>query len=396
MCLYEIQMRKQKRILLIDFTDFEHYPIGGYLTFARNMMESFGSDLALVGITTSEYDPVGSWFKKIIDGIEYDFFALIRYNKRKTKNLLPDRLVNLILLKFYKRKILKIGIDNIFVQRQESLIAIAESGKNICYSFPGLENPVAISKYKYASFLANYFDKWFFKKIIYVNSILARGDDEAIKEMVNRSNGVLNNSTIVKFPTRIRTTVFRPVDKAIARSQLRLPKGVTIVVTTGRLAWIKGWKFMIDSFARFVDKNRNSIFIMVGEGEDFHKINSYISESNLTDKIILTGKKNIEEIALYLNAADLYIMGSYREGWPTALMEAIACGLPACVMEFSSADEIIIDKINGYVIRERNENIFVTGMLKAFQLKRPVKNDHITKYSTENLKTDLLKYWELK
>jgi glycosyltransferase involved in cell wall biosynthesis len=89
-------------------------------------------------------------------------------------------------------------------------------------------------------------------------------------------------------------------------------------------------------------------------------------------------------------------MGSYREGWPTALMEAIACGLPACVMEFSSADEIIIDKINGYVIRERNENIFVTGMLKAFQLKRPVKNDHITKYSTENLKTDLLKYWELK
>ncbi|NLA50075.1 MAG: glycosyltransferase [Bacteroidales bacterium] len=388
-------MKNQNRILLIDFTDFQNYPIGGYLTFAKNMMESFNNDLALVGITTSVNDPVGRWFKKVINGIEYDFFAMAKYYKMRTRNILPDRFVNLLLTKYYKRKILRIGITNIFVQRQESLIAIAETGKNICYSFPGVENPLVIAKYSYASQFADWFERHFFKKIEYVNTILVRGDDDSIKNIIIRSNGVLNNKKIIKFPTRINTKLFRPMDKMAVRNQLQLTSGTVIMVTTGRLAWVKGWKFMIDSYEKFTRKVRESLFIIVGDGEDFLRIKSYISEKKLTDKIALTGRKSREEIALYLNASDVYLMGSFKEGWPTALMEAVACGIPACVTEFSSADDIILDGINGYIIRERNEDQFVTGMLRALQLTRPVKNDHVTKYSTENLKNDILRYWKL-
>ena len=64
-------MSSSRRILLIDFANYEDFPIGGYITFARNMMSSFGSDLALAGITTSRKDPIGRWFKKNIDGIAF-------------------------------------------------------------------------------------------------------------------------------------------------------------------------------------------------------------------------------------------------------------------------------------------------------------------------------------
>jgi len=389
-------MKNKSRILIVDFTDYEDFPIGGYLTFAKNMMESFGSELALAGITTSKNDPVGKWFRKSINGTEYDFFAMARYNRFRTRNIIPDRIVNFILANYFKRRILTIGIDNLFVQRHESLIAFANAGKNICYSFAGLENPLNISKYSYAGMLAKMFERKFFKKLVHVNTILARGDDDAIREMVERSNGTMADRHVIKFPTRVRTDIFKPMDMKSAREMLGLPPDATVVLTTGRLAWLKGWKFMIDSFVKFSEKVTNTLFLFVGEGEDFDEIISYISEKNLTDKISLEGKKSREEIALYLNASDLYIMGSYNEGWPTALMEASACGVPSCVTGFSAADEIIRNGVNGYIVKKHDEDIFSETMLKALKLPRPVQNDHVTRYSTANLKKDLLTYWTLR
>jgi len=385
----------ESRILIVDFTDYENYPIGGYLTFAKNLMDSFGSSLALVGITTSRHDPVGKWFKKSINGVVYDFFAIARYNRALTRNVIPDRLVNFLFAKYYKKRIFEIGINNIFVQRHESMIAISGAKMNICYSFAGLDNPLSISKYSYAGLLAKWFERKFFKKIGYAGTILARGDDDAIRDMLSRSNGTMINHTIIKFPTRIRTAIFRPIDRNVARARLDLPQEGTYVITTGRLAWLKGWKFMIDSFALFTEHVPDARFIMVGEGEDYEKIITYVSERNLTDKVFLMGKKDREEIALYLNASDLYIMGSYKEGWPTALMEAVACGLPACATDFSSVGDIILEGINGFIDRERDEIVFAANMVKALEFERPVRNDHVTRFSTENLKEDLMGYWKL-
>ncbi len=388
-------METGKRILIIDFTNYEDFPIGGYLTFARNMMSSFGGCLALVGITTSRAEPVGKWIKKVINGVEYDFFAMIRYRSTKTKKSVPDRLVNYLLLKHYKEKILAIGIDNIFLQRQESLLAISKSNRNICYSFAGMDNPLVNSKYRYGSLIATWFESRFFKKIGVAKTILGRGDNEAIRDMLSRSKGALNGKEVVKFPTRIDLNVFKPERMDKARSALGLSNNAVIVVTTGRLARWKGWKFMIDSFIEFNKNFEEALFIMVGDGEDFNKIESYISENNMAGKILLTGKKNREQLAYYLNAADLYIMGSYKEGWPTALMEAVACGVPACATEFSSVEEIILDGVNGYIVKERNEELFANMMLETIKLQRPTVNDHVTRYSTSNLKADILSHWQL-
>jgi len=388
-------MGEKGRILIIDFTNYEDYPIGGYLSFARSLMGSFGSDLALTGITTNDEDPVGRWFKKEINGSVYDFFAFARYSKTKTRHLIPDRLVCYLLVRFFQSRIFNIDIDNIFLQRHEILLSLKElRSKNICFSFAGLENPLSISKYSYASGISRWFENCFFKKLKYVSTILAAGDDNSINEMIIRSRGKVSGSSVIKFPTRIPTDIFKPLDKSEARSKLGLPSSGTIVLTTGRLAKFKGWKFMVDCYRLFTEKITDSSLRFIGEGEDYDKIKAYLSDINLADKIIFEGKKSQQEIALFLNASDLFIMGSYKEGWSTALMEAIACGTPACVTDFSSADEIIQEGRNGYVIRDHNETLFVNGMLHALMLTRPVINDHVTRYSTKNLKEDLLKYWK--
>jgi len=157
-------MAEVKRILIIDFTNYEDYPIGGYLSFARNLMLSFGPSLALVGITTSSEDPVGKWYRKTIDGTFYDFFAIARYNKAKTKHVIPDRLASYCLVKKYLSKIQEIEINNVFLQRQEMLLAVGNRFENICFCFAGLENPLSISKYRYAHFFPHSLKGFFLNK----------------------------------------------------------------------------------------------------------------------------------------------------------------------------------------------------------------------------------------
>lgn len=388
-------MEQEGRILVIDFSNFEDYPIGGYLSFASNLLNAFGSRLALVGITTDPGEPTGMWFKKSIRGDTFDYFAIARYKKTKTKHLIPDRLITYLLIKFYGKRIDRIGIQNIFIQRQEVLLAIKSDLRNICFSFAGLENPLSISKYWYSQLLARPFEGFFFKKLLQVQVVLARGDDRAIADLMRRSNGALSLKSVVKFPTRINTDIFKPLNKKDTRAKLGLPVSETIVVTTGRLAKFKGWEFMLECFQEFCTINPNSLIYFVGEGEDLNEIKAYISECNLEHCTVLTGKKSQPEIALYLNAADLYIMGSFKEGWSTSLMEAIACGVPACVTDFSSSMDIVIDGESGFVVKNHDRKLFADCMVKAISLPRPVRNDHVLRYSTHSLKDDLLSHWQL-
>ncbi len=275
------------------------------------------------------------------------------------------------------------------------LIAMSEKAINICYCFAGLEIPLTISKYWYAHPFSKLFEKRFFRKLKSVDPILASGDDYEIREMARRSKGKVSESRVIKFPTRINTDFFRPVDKDEARRNLGITHNSVIVITTGRLAVLKGWKFMIDCFLKFEMNVPGSRLYFIGEGENFEKIKSYLSINKLTEKVFLEGKKKPDTVALFLNAADLFIMGSYKEGWSTSLMEAVACGTPSCVTDFSSARKVIIEGENGFVIENHNEELFVQGMLNAMKIKRPVMNDHILSFSTNRLKADLLKYWKL-
>jgi glycosyltransferase involved in cell wall biosynthesis len=388
-------MSDGNRVVIIDFTNYEDYPIGGYLTFAKNLMGSFGTDLALVGITTNDKDPVGKWFRKNINGIAFDFFAMAKYDKSKTRHLVPDRMVIYLLLKYYQHRIDTINIKNIFLQRQELMIAIRPKTANICYCFAGLENPLTISKYPFARNFSKLFERLLFKKLKHTQTILARGDDSSIDEMIKRSNGLLIRNSVIKFPTRINTRIFRIRDKLEARQKLGFSSASTIIITTGRLAHYKGWKFLIDCFVLFEKKVPGSKLHFVGDGEDYEKIKVYISNNKLIAKIALEGRRNQDEVAMYLNASDLFIMGSYIEGWSTSLIEALACGIPVCVTDFGSAKEVVEEGKNGFVVNSHDTDLFTQAMLKALMIPRPIENGSIMRYASEGLRSDLLKYWKL-
>ena len=74
------------RILVIENVNYEDYPTGGIMNFYRNLLDAFGKDLLMAGITTDDKTPVGQWTKREIKGVVYDYFSMARITP-SSKNL---------------------------------------------------------------------------------------------------------------------------------------------------------------------------------------------------------------------------------------------------------------------------------------------------------------------
>ncbi|MPM86815.1 Glycosyltransferase Gtf1 [bioreactor metagenome] len=138
---------------------------------------------------------------------------------------------------------------------------------------------------------------------------------------------------------------------------------------------------MLEAFSRFLRNRPDSMFVYVGDGEDREKLESFICGKQLAGKVLLTGRQSAAETALYLNAADLFVMGSELEGWSTTLVEACACGIPSVVTAFSSSEDMIQDGVNGYVVRDRDPERFAEMMAAALLINREQCTLHNRRYA---------------
>lgn len=349
------------KVLFIELCNYIDYPTGGHLSFALHMLGAFGTDLKLVGINTDKELPVGVWIKYEIDGVDYDFFNVGNVKRNPRKPILPSRITNFLLLKKNIRKILETDYDRIVIQTPEVLFALPLIVlEKVTLIMPGIENPIKFSRYKFVRCFATLYDNVFFRRITNVSSILPAADQNAIQDFIKRSKGLVNSAVVRQFPTRYDSKVFYIRDSKNLRSVYGIEENIILYVTVGRLNWIKGWQLIIDSFSILNTPNAHLFFI--GDGEDEYKIKEYIIHKGLEDQVFLLGKKSLSIISDYLNMADAFLMASYKEGWSTSLVEAVACGCPCVVTDFSSARDMVTDGKNGWVIKGRSEEEYAKRM----------------------------------
>lgn len=382
--------------LYIELCNFKDHPLGGHLSFAKHLTCAMQGDLHLVGITTDPSEPIHQWYTKKIEGSTYTIFNVYRTIKTSKRPLIPTRISDYYALKKCIHKLDFEKYENIIIQTPEVLLALPKKFlSKVILIMPGVENPLSISRYKIARNFQKTYDKLFFNRAYKVHKILAAADMQSIKKFIERSNGLIIPQQIFQFPTRYDGNIFNIKDQISLRKQYGFSLDTKILVTTGRLNWFKGWKFMIDSLGVFLQSNPDTILFFIGDGEDRNKIETYISDLHLSKHIKLIGYQSLNVIADYLNMANLFIMGSYKEGWSTSLVEAVACGTPCVVTEFSSATEMVHDNINGYVIMERNEQLFAKKMNDALSL--PNENilqaaNQIQNLAVSNMKKEFEKY----
>ncbi len=375
--------------------NYVDFPMGGSLTFVKQLCKALGNRLALVGLSTDE-TPVGRWVQRRIDGVEYAYFATHHCRPQASKPLIPARITCHWNLRRHLDAIRSVGIGDVFISSPELLMAASSaSWDSICYCFPGVENPVANSRYPWLRWTAALVERRLFKTLKNVDRILASADDASIDALVKRSRGLLSREQIVQFPTRFDSDIFRPQDKQHAREQLGLNGGGFIVVASGRLNWGKGWDLILES-AVLAKRDRPELeVVFVGDGEDRQLLRGRAQTLGLQANVRITGYVVPEQVSAYLNAADVVAVGSHREGWSIAMLEAIACGKAIVTTAVSGATAMVRDGENGFVIGTRDPQEYAQRMLAAASLpgSQQVSLEIARQYDSHHLASDLAKLW---
>ncbi len=146
-------------------------------------------------------------------------------------------------------------------------------------------------------------------------------------------------NSIVVLPNGIDTEKFYKIDRKKARKILDIPERFFIVVFVGSFIERKGIGIMNE-----VLKNLDNIHsIFIGKGP---------IDPN-TDNILYKGMIPHEDLYLYLNASDVFVLPTLAEGCCNAIIEAMACGLPIISSDQSFNDDIL-NKENSIRINVKN------------------------------------------
>jgi len=129
------------------------------------------------------------------------------------------------------------------------------------------------------------------------------------------------------------------------------------IVSVGRLSKEKGHKHLIEAFAEI--ENKSWDLSLVGTGMEHENLEQLANQLGVGDRVIFHGHLN--DFALQLSEAKIFVLPSLTEGFPNALIEAMSFPL-ACISSncVEGLKEIVQDGVNAL--------IFETGNVKELTL----------------------------
>ena len=113
-----------------------------------------------------------------------------------------------------------------------------------------------------------------------------------------------------------------------------------VILSVGRLSDEKGFGQLLEIFASICSKNPGWDLVIVGEGELEHNLDLQVKKLGLEGRILLPGRAG--NISDWYERADIYVLNSLYEGFPSVLVEAMAHGLPAVSIDCNTGPRDII------------------------------------------------------
>jgi glycosyltransferase involved in cell wall biosynthesis len=119
-----------------------------------------------------------------------------------------------------------------------------------------------------------------------------------------------------------------------------------VLLAAGRLSEEKGYEWLLQAFRELAPKYPSWDLVILGEGPMRSKLEREVSTAKMEARVFLPGR--IGNLGEWYERADLYVMSSRFEGFPNALVEALAHGLPAVSFDCDTGPrDIIRHEIDG-------------------------------------------------
>lgn len=125
--------------------------------------------------------------------------------------------------------------------------------------------------------------------------------------------------------------------------ELMKQNGYKVVLSAGRLTIQKGLTFLMEAAREVVARNPKTIFLFVGNGEQYHELIEMSAEYGIAQNVVFTGYLNGtgKEWRDSFRVADLFVMPSVSEPFGITPLEAIGYGTPVLISKQSGVSEIL-------------------------------------------------------
>jgi GalNAc-alpha-(1->4)-GalNAc-alpha-(1->3)-diNAcBac-PP-undecaprenol alpha-1,4-N-acetyl-D-galactosaminyltransferase len=155
---------------------------------------------------------------------------------------------------------------------------------------------------------------------------------------------VMNGRPIYVIPNAVDA----PARDQPAREPRQAPDGLHLAAM-GRLASQKGFDLLIEAFAQAASDQPRWSLTILGEGPERRRLEELIHARGLEPRVRLPGW--VADPSAVLRGCDAFVLSSRFEGFPNALLEAMALGLPAISFDCPSGPaDIIRHEVDGLLV----------------------------------------------
>jgi glycosyltransferase involved in cell wall biosynthesis len=194
----------------------------------------------------------------------------------------------------------------------------------------------------------------------------------------------LTSKKVIVQPSGIRNIFFEQQPRSFNKKSLQ-------VIIVANLVKKKNLDLVID-----IAKDLKLLnFILVGDGPEKEYLLNRVQYEDITNVEIL-GYKNSSELRLLYYESDIFMLTSLKEGTPTAMLEAMACGLPIVTSGAGGVESILGS--HNYITTKNDKKHFIdciTELLKETNLMQDISNYNISiakSYTWVNVAKQIDKY----
>ncbi|MCX6659097.1 MAG: glycosyltransferase family 4 protein [Candidatus Bathyarchaeota archaeon] len=161
--------------------------------------------------------------------------------------------------------------------------------------------------------------------------------------------------------------IFNP---SVEGTKVRRKYGINdafLLLTVSRLWPAKNVETALKAFRIVLEQFPRTFYMIVGDGPSKFSLQSLASKIRLDDKVVFVSDTEVEVLADFYAACNVFVFPALGEPWGLSLLEAMATGKPVIAARDGGPQEIVEDKHDGFLVEPMNPYSYAEAILRLFK-----------------------------
>jgi glycosyltransferase involved in cell wall biosynthesis len=205
------------------------------------------------------------------------------------------------------------------------------------------------------------------------------------EDLVNRHK--IDKSRISIIPNGVDLSIYKNIKENKFRKNYRISKDSLLILSIGRLSWMKGFQYLIRAMPEILKQRPDAILVIIGNDGGYEtELKSLVRTLRLDDNVLLLGFIDNPMKGCAIKDADIFVIPSTIEAFGLISLEAMAVGKPIVSTNVGGLKDILRDNESALLVNPEDSSELSDA------IKRLMADKNICNNLASNAAKDVEKY----